>query len=63
MPTITTETSKELVTRLFEKEFNSIDMSLDYIYGKLDVLIKAANDFGLDELAEYYTEYKRVYNL
>ena len=63
MPTITTETSVEFVTRLFEKEFNSIDMSLDYIYGKLDVLIKAAKDFGLDELSEYYTEYKRVYNL
>jgi len=62
MLTTITETSKELITRLFNEEFESIDMSMDYIYGKMDKLIKAAREFGLDELANRYEQEKNLVN-
>lgn len=44
--------SKETVSKLIRKEFDSIDWSVEYIYGKAEVLIQTAKDFGLNELAE-----------
>ena len=47
-----TESSKEVVETLIRNEFHSINFEMDYIYGKADKLIQAANDFGLNDLSE-----------
>ena len=58
--TITTD-SKELLKRLIINEFNKIDFSMDFIYGKADELIKLSSDLGLEELAEQLTSDKLIY--
>ena len=51
MPTTIAENSKELVSNLIRKDFERIDLSMEYIYGKAQSLIDAAIDLGLHELA------------
>lgn len=45
------EGSVETMSRLIRAEFEKIDFSMEYIYGKADSLIKTARDFGLEDLA------------
>lgn len=47
-----TKPSKSLVKRLIRKEFDEIDVRLEYIYNKAEKLIKTAEEFGLNELAQ-----------
>lgn len=56
MPTTIAKTSIETVSQLIRKEFDSLDLSLDYIYGKAQKLIDTAIDFGLYELANEMTK-------
>ena len=50
--TVSTIKSRETIARLIRADFDKIDFSMDYIYGKADELIQTAKDFGLIELAE-----------
>jgi hypothetical protein len=61
MPTTISHTSKELVERLIMNEFNRIDFTMDFIYGKADKLINLAKEFGLDELSEQLKQDKETY--
>lgn len=51
MATTLTTASIELVSNLIRKEFEQVDLNMDYIYGKADKLIATAHDLGLSELA------------
>jgi hypothetical protein len=53
--TISTQKSKETITRLIRNDFDKIDFSMDYIYGKAKELIQTAKELGLDELAQEMT--------
>lgn len=48
---ISTQKSKETISRLIRNDFDKIDLSLDYIYCKADALIETAYHYGLIELA------------
>ena len=48
---ISTNKSKETVSKLIRDAFDKVDTSMDYIYGKSEELIQTARDFGLEELA------------
>lgn len=52
MPTTIATNSKETVSRLIRNDFEKIDWSMEYIYGKAHNLIQTARDFGLNDLAE-----------
>jgi len=52
MPLTIAQTSKETVSSLIRKEFDNIDITLEYITGNAKRLIQTAKDFGLTELAE-----------
>ena len=55
------QNSKELLSRMITREFNEIDFSMDYIYGKADELIELAKNLGLNELAQQLKEDKEIY--
>jgi len=40
---------------MIRNEFDNIDFTLDYIYGKAKELIQTAKELGLDELAQEMT--------
>lgn len=58
--TISTEKSKEILTRLIRNEFDKIDFSMDYIYQKSDELIALAIKYGLKDLANEMANDKNV---
>lgn len=51
MATTITPESKGLVTKLIIDEFQRIDFSLEYIYGRAPQLIRLSESLGLSELA------------
>lgn len=51
MATTISQNSIDTVTRLIEKEFNTINFKLDFIYGRSEELIKLADNLGLKDLA------------
>lgn len=65
MATTIASNSIETVTELIRKDFENIDFSMDFIYGKADRLIKLAKDLSLFELAKdleeiAHNEYKNI---
>lgn len=57
-----TESSREYLERIFKKEFESVDMSMDYIYGKSQKIIKLAKELGMYHLAEQFEDALRIEN-
>lgn len=55
-----TQQNKELLSRMIVNEFNQIDFSTDYIYGKADELINLSSELGLSELANQLTIDKEI---
>jgi len=49
--TLSTERTKELLTRLISDDYEKIDFEMDYIYGKADELIALALSYGLNDQA------------
>jgi len=58
--TISTEKSKELLSRMIRAEFEKIDFDMDYIYQKADELIALAKTYGLTDLADEMANDKNV---
>lgn len=58
--TISTEKGKEILSRLIRKEFETINFSMEHIYGKADELIALAKKYGLNDLAEEMSNDKKV---
>ena len=52
MATAIAKTSKDTICRMFRNEFEKIDKSMDYIFNRSGILIQAAKDYGLNDLAE-----------
>ncbi|MCB0460348.1 MAG: hypothetical protein KDC74_10090 [Flavobacteriaceae bacterium] len=57
---MTTE-NKELLSRMIVKEFNEIDFSMDYIYGKSSKLINLSLELGLTDLAQQLESDRLIY--
>ena len=55
-----TEKSREFLEAIFWKEFNAVDKSMDYIYGKSEKIIKTAKELGLYHVAEQMEDALRI---
>ena len=49
---ISTDNSKEVVSKLILDAFEKVDTEMECIYGEAKKLIKTAKDYGLTDLAE-----------
>ena len=49
--TISSQESKETVSKLIRQAFDRVDFDREYIYGEAARLIQTAKDYGLTELA------------
>jgi len=53
MPVIlSTDQSKEVVSKLISNAFEKVDTDMECIYGQAKKLIETAKDYGLKDLAE-----------
>lgn len=57
-----TENSREFLESIFWKEFNSIDKSMDYVYGKSKKIIETAKELGMYHMAEEMEDAMRIEN-
>ena len=54
MPVIlSTDNSKEVVSKLILDAFEKIDIEMECIYGESKKLIQTAKDYGLTDIANY----------